>query len=101
MATRLDSDETSFAEMDRASPDHRHAAIAPGALVCTVTSRVVVPSGGSVPKVQVTDPAALVHAGGPGTVDTRVVPAGRVSRSVPPAACEGPWFWATTLYVRL
>src|SRR5437667_328298 len=58
-------------------------------LMCTVMVKGWVALGASVPKVQVTVPAALVH---PALAETKLTCPGRTSVTVPPLEVEGPLF---------
>src|SRR5436309_9161114 len=56
-------------------------------LMCTVMVKGWVALGASVPKVQVTVPAVLVH---PALAETKLTCAGSTSVTVPPLEVEGP-----------
>src|SRR2546421_8792091 len=56
-------------------------------LMCTTMVKVWVALGASVPKLQVTVPAALVH---PALAETKLTWAGSTSVAVPPPEVEGP-----------
>src|SRR5438552_3176365 len=56
-------------------------------VMCTVMVKGWVALGASVPKVQVTVPAALVH---PALAETKLTCAGSTSATVPPLEVEGP-----------
>src|SRR5438874_2364880 len=56
-------------------------------LMCTTMVKIWVALGASVPKLQVTVPAALVH---PALAETKLTWAGSTSVTVPPLEAEGP-----------
>src|SRR5436309_6956318 len=56
-------------------------------LMCTVIVKGWVALGASVPKVQVTVPAVLMH---PALAETKLTCAGSTSATVPPLEVEGP-----------
>src|SRR2546425_9171060 len=58
-------------------------------LMCTVMVKGWVALGASVPKVQLTVPAVLVH---PALAETKLTCTGRTSVTVPPLEVEGPLF---------
>src|SRR5437016_4202195 len=60
--------------------------------MCTVMVKGWVALGASVPKVQVTVPAVLVH---PALAETKLTCAGSTSATVPPLEAEGPMLVTT------